>query len=363
MKPAKTCFILLVLGILTFLFSPNPAQAQGLFIRGDVNCDGSVTPADTTYLGDYLLRGGPGPACRAAADLNDNGIINLEDYFYLVNYFSGGPAPFPPFPICGTDLSGAPCTLSCCPGTECSDGLDNDGDGLTDFPADCGCTDIYDTTEAPNVTTECNDGIDNDGDGLIDYPLDCGCISSCDSSEAPNPVTQCNDGIDNDGDGFIDLADCGCSNTCDLTEGPRDQCRDGIDNDGDGFIDVADCGCSDTCDFSEGPRDQCRDGIDNDGDGLIDLADTNCVDSCDFSEFSNCTHRPCDVDANGNWTLTDIVGMVGMVFKGAVKPSPLCRADCNASGGNPTLPDIVYLVNKVFKGGFDPLPVGVCCKP
>ena len=35
--------------------------------------------------------------------------------------------------------------------------------------ADLGCTDVSDTTEAPNPG-QCNDGKDNDGDGQIDYP-------------------------------------------------------------------------------------------------------------------------------------------------------------------------------------------------
>jgi Ca2+-binding RTX toxin-like protein len=33
---------------------------------------------------------------------------------------------------------------------QCSDGLDNDADGSTDFPADPGCTDATDDTESPN---------------------------------------------------------------------------------------------------------------------------------------------------------------------------------------------------------------------
>lgn len=74
-----------------------------------------------------------------------------------------------------------------------------------------------------------------------------------------------------------------------------------------------------------------------------------------------CTYKPGDVDGNRSWTLTDIVGLVNMVFKGAAKPTPLCRADANGSGGNPTLTDIVYLVNKVFKGGSNPVKSGVCC--
>jgi hypothetical protein len=47
---------------------------------------------------------------------------------------------------------------------QCGDGLDNDRDGKTDFPADIGCSDRGWKFEAP----QCQDGIDNDGDGKID---------------------------------------------------------------------------------------------------------------------------------------------------------------------------------------------------
>lgn len=46
----------------------------------------------------------------------------------------------------------------------CADGLDNDGDGATDFPEDPGCRD-----ESSNESPACDDGIDNDGDGGVDW--------------------------------------------------------------------------------------------------------------------------------------------------------------------------------------------------
>jgi hypothetical protein len=46
----------------------------------------------------------------------------------------------------------------------------------------------------------CDDGLDNDGDGLIDYPDDPGCVDSLSGPENP----PCNDKHDNDGDGFLD---------------------------------------------------------------------------------------------------------------------------------------------------------------
>jgi hypothetical protein len=85
---------------------------------------------------------------------------------------------------------------------ECNDGLDNDSDGLTDFPDDPGCRDALWTSENP----ECQDGIDNDGDGLIDFQADPGCQSKWALTESP----ECNDGIDNDGDTRIDLDDPSC---------------------------------------------------------------------------------------------------------------------------------------------------------
>ncbi len=48
---------------------------------------------------------------------------------------------------------------------KCADTLDNDGDGLVDFPADPGCGSMTGDDEAP----ECDDGIDNDQDDLVDW--------------------------------------------------------------------------------------------------------------------------------------------------------------------------------------------------
>lgn len=64
-------------------------------VCGDINCDGSVTYADLTYLGGYLFAGGPPPVDPWAADLNGcDGSITYSDLTYLGSYlFSGGAAP------------------------------------------------------------------------------------------------------------------------------------------------------------------------------------------------------------------------------------------------------------------------------
>jgi hypothetical protein len=81
----------------------------------------------------------------------------------------------------------------------CSDGLDNDGDGLIDYPDDPGCSSPMDDSEN-DPSLPCDDRIDNDGDGLVDFPRDPGCQQPLSPKEDP----ECDDGIDNDGDGFID---------------------------------------------------------------------------------------------------------------------------------------------------------------
>jgi hypothetical protein len=85
----------------------------------------------------------------------------------------------------------------------CSDGVDNDGDGLTDRPDDPGCP------EAGPLFAP-----DSDDDGFPDFteedvgsdPLD---DASVPEHEVPNPGS-CADGVDNDLDGDTDDADDGC---------------------------------------------------------------------------------------------------------------------------------------------------------
>jgi hypothetical protein len=105
---------------------------------------------------------------------------------------------------------------------QCSDGVDNDGDGFIDFDGgasmnggvpiglpDPGCANAAGTTESP----PCQDGVDNDGDGLVDF----------------DGGASANGGV------AIALPDPGCGNALSPTESP--QCQDGIDNDGDGLVD------------------------------------------------------------------------------------------------------------------------------
>jgi len=61
--------------------------------RGDVNADGVINVADIVYLVNFLYRGGPAPCPMEAGDLNCDGIVNVADIVFLVNYLYRGGSP------------------------------------------------------------------------------------------------------------------------------------------------------------------------------------------------------------------------------------------------------------------------------
>lgn len=151
--------------------------------------------------------------------------------------------------------------------TDCTNGLDDDGDGKVD------CADAPDCTVQCQATTEtaCSDGLDDDADGAIDCAdPDCATAAVC--------TEICDNGVDDDGDGAIDCTDADC-------EGARacqEDCTDGRDNDRDGLVDCAD----DDCDGVEGCVEDCDNGVDDDDDGDIDCADDDCPEAC----LEDCTN-------------------------------------------------------------------------
>ena len=133
----------------------------------------------------------------------------------LVNVCQANPAQF----TLGGSLSGP----------ECSDGIDNDRDGKTDFDfisgaGDPNCSTPLDESESPDAP-QCSDRRDNDNDGLIDDFADPDCTDQNDNSEGDASVKpECSDGKDNDGDGKIDFdfiagaGDPGCTTPLDNNE-------------------------------------------------------------------------------------------------------------------------------------------------
>jgi hypothetical protein len=81
---------------------------------------------------------------------------------------------------------------------------------------------------------ECSDGLDNDGDGGIDYTEDLGCDGPGDTSEL-SAAFLCDNGVDDDLDTWTDVDDPGCLVPTSQLEDP--QCQDGVNNDGDALID------------------------------------------------------------------------------------------------------------------------------
>lgn len=198
---------------------------------------------------------------------------------------------------------------------QCSNALDDDSDGLIDSQ-DPGCWAIpgLPSSYTPTLnneraaTSECQDGSDNDADGATDYPADFSCVTPQDLDET-NSKSQCQDGVDNDSDGAIDTNDFSCANKQDNDEtNPKAQCQDRIDNDNDGSTDTADFSCSSPQDNDElNPVAQCQDGLDNDRDGAIDLRDFGCATKQDNNEGD--ANAECqdgvDNDADGAIDLTD----------------------------------------------------------
>jgi hypothetical protein len=221
------------------------------------------------------------------------------------------------------DCSGSPdCTENFSAG-DCTDGADNDADGLYDC-ADPDCDDVeecggsddaeedsgdMDDDDPPldfegDEPGECEDELDNDGDG----DTDCA-DSDCEGAPVCQTESECSDGLDNDGDSLQDCHDPDCAEEADCL----------VDDDGDGFYSHNDCddgdasifpwaeeiegdGIDQDCDGADLVGETlvelaCGDGIDNDGDGVEDCSDSDCdlETSCIESDCAN----GMDDDANG----------------------------------------------------------------
>ncbi len=75
----------------------NEAEISGIppqFIRGDANGDGVIDVGDVVYLINYLFKNGPAPYPLEAGDANSDSVVDIGDVVYLINYlFKNGPPP------------------------------------------------------------------------------------------------------------------------------------------------------------------------------------------------------------------------------------------------------------------------------
>ncbi len=91
------------------VFQPGPRG----FLRGDTNSDGVVEGIpDAVMVLSGLFDPDVQLNCLEAADLNDDGMVDLADPIFLLNWkFGGGPGPSGPYPNCGLDPT--PDSLDC----------------------------------------------------------------------------------------------------------------------------------------------------------------------------------------------------------------------------------------------------------
>lgn len=93
----------------------------------------------------------------------------------------------------------------------------------------CNSGDINIDSSGIAQEANCTDGLDNDGDGLTDCAdLNCAFRPVCIDDGGVAGETNCTDGIDNDGDNLIDCTDLNCLSdpACDAAVG---DCEDFID--------------------------------------------------------------------------------------------------------------------------------------
>ncbi|MCA9363644.1 hypothetical protein KC727_00255 [Candidatus Kaiserbacteria bacterium] len=185
---------------------------------------------------------------------------------------------------------------------------------------------------------QCTDGVDNDGDGKIDL-ADLDCSGPNDDNE--DDVPQCSDGIDNDGDGHADLSDLDCSDADDDNETNAPECSDGTDNDGDGYIDYPnDTSCGDTSGSSEGGSpsesgDIWANGFGGstsvtDGESVTITWDSNNADYCEVPQ--------------GGWSgLSDLTGEDTGALSAASSPY-IYTLECGPDAGDTSVMDAVTIV-------------------
>jgi hypothetical protein len=183
---------------------------------------------------------------------------------------------------------------------KCTDGLDNDCDGITDC-ADSDCASAYSPAKgsACNVGTGacarsgtyvCNGG----NNGVV-------CSVSAGAPGSENTLALCRDGVDNDCDGTTDCADSNCNNVYSYVKGAI--CTSGSGACAVSGVYICNAGNNDvTCSAVAGtsvPENtvaRCHDGINNDCDASTDCADSDCLNVA--VESCNSVDDDCDGSLN-----------------------------------------------------------------
>ena len=108
---------MLCLTVLPNVWAGDEDEKSGvLFLRGDVNGDGSIDITDgIRRLMCFFLFDCTHP-CQAAADVDDSGTLNITDGIYIFNFlFLGGSPPAGgAFPNCEPLGPGEECDVTSC---------------------------------------------------------------------------------------------------------------------------------------------------------------------------------------------------------------------------------------------------------
>jgi len=111
-----------LLFLLATLCSASTLFAQADFIRGDVDGNQVVNGQDANLLQQHIFISVP-IQCMDAADVDDNGALNILDLNTLQSFINTGNPPMrPPYPACGQDPTGD--ALNCVTGCPAVSGCD-----------------------------------------------------------------------------------------------------------------------------------------------------------------------------------------------------------------------------------------------
>ena len=233
----KTCLFWLVTA---FALSLSGLTAQD-FRRGDANCDGRVNEADALMIADIVLATAPiadcgldsppTACCLDAADIDDNGEVDLKDQALLLHYLieSGAPPPSPGPTNCGPDPTQG--DLLDCSDYTSAVCLDEPIGGNHQLGGDCTQDGVLDLSDALCLLgffylgspeeLPCGNGTRDDpsnvtlldwsGDGAVDLSDAVGKLSWLFSGGSPHPAFSGNQHC---------TPIAGCTSTCDPLEEP-----------------------------------------------------------------------------------------------------------------------------------------------